>query len=104
MIEALIVLGLLSHMLSDMIEASRALGQPIHPLKFVKERPYRLVLSAIGAFVGYAFFINDLQKQVDAELYLSAYATALGIGYASDSLINKAANIAQSKIGGIDGG
>ena len=93
-----VILGLLMHILGDMAEISTTQGKPIHPIQFLKTRPYRIALSVIGAIMGYLIFMNDLQKQIDAELYQTAYATAVGIGYAADSLINKAANIAKNRM------
>ena len=94
----LVVLGSIAHIVGDMIEASKLAGTPVHPIVFLKSRPYRTIMSLIGASIGYIMLMHDLDKQVQAELYQSAYALAFGIGYAADSMINKAANIAEQQV------
>jgi len=98
MLIILCILGLLTHVLGDLIEASQAKGSPVSCVTFLKSRPYRTLMSIIGTTLGFLMLMHDLQVQVTAELYQSAYATSFGIGYAADSLINKAANIAQQKV------
>ena len=95
---SLVVLGWLVHVLGDLIEASKQNGGPINPVTFIKSKPYRTLMSIIGAALGFLMLMHDLNVQVKNELFQSAYATAFGLGYAADSIINKAANIAQQRI------
>lgn len=95
---ALVVLGFLAHLVGDLAEESTKVGETIKPIAFLKSRPYRILVSIIGSSVGYLVVMVDLDKQLVAELYSTAYTMAFGIGYASDSLINKMANIASNKM------
>lgn len=95
---ALVVLGFLSHLIGDLAEESTKAGETVKPIAFIKARPYRILMSIIGSSVGFLIVMVDLDKQLTAELYSTAYTMAFGIGYASDSVINKIATIATNKM------
>lgn len=65
-------------------------GQVVNVIHYARERPWRLWLSIIGTVIGY-ILLDDLGELTRT--------TAVGLGYASDSLVHRAGALTQLKIG-----
>ena len=87
--EFLCFLGLLTHQLTILAEMSQARGKMVTPFDYIKERPYKLSLSAIGAVVGYIVLMqmNEL-----------TLLTAFGVGYMANDSIDRVGKMAATKI------
>lgn len=87
--ELLCVLGLLTHQLSILAEMSQAKGRRVGPIEYIRERPYKLSLSIIGAVIGYIIL-----AQVGELTLLTAY----GVGYMANDSIDRAGKIASMRM------
>ena len=73
----MLVLGLLSHFLKDLIRIKAETGQHISPIEYWTKYPYKTLFCIIGAIIGYVFLMESNQ--------LTAFA-AFGMGYISNSV------------------
>ena len=86
--EILCALGLLTHQIGILAEMSQARGVRVSPFDYIRERPYKLSLSIIGAIIGY------IVLQQSGELTL---ITAYGIGYMANDSIDRVGKMATMK-------
>jgi hypothetical protein len=82
-------LGLVTHFVLVLSDVSAARKKYISPWQFIKERPYKVTLSIIGAIVGYAV-LQDV-KDAPAYVYFS-------VGYMANDTLDKAGSIASRKM------
>jgi len=90
-----VIIGWLIHIVADLAEASVTTGQPVRLMIHIKAHPWRLLLSALGTFAGLLLLYHGMVQQIDAGLYEMALGTAMGIGYAGDSVVGKLGSFAQ---------
>lgn len=90
-----VILGWLIHLVADLAEASVTTGTPVRLVAYIKSHPWRLLLSALGTFAGLMLFYHGMAQQIDAGLYEMALGTAMGIGYAGDSVVGKLGTFAE---------
>jgi len=88
----MMVLGLLTHFAVELAELTSKEGRVIHPLTYIKSRPYRAFVSGVGALLGYGMLIDTLPADA-----IHSYM-AFGAGYLADSGAKSAANIARNTI------
>jgi len=90
MIEFMVFLGFLTHHISILIDLKIVKKKKVNLITwYIKKRPLKLLLSVIGSVAGYVV-LDDLG-------YLNA-ATALTIGYLSDSIVDKIGKITAGRI------
>lgn len=87
--ELLCILGLLTHQLTILAEMSQARNKRVTPFDYMRERPYKLSLSIIGAVIGY-IVLSQM-----GELTL---ITAYGVGYMANDSIDRVGKITAMKI------
>lgn len=87
--ELLCFLGLLTHQLTILAEMSQARGVRVSPFDYMRERPYKLSLSIIGAVIGY------IVLQQSGELTL---ITSYGIGYMANDSIDRVGKMTSMKM------
>jgi len=86
----MLVLGVVANQLNALSAASKEAGEPISPVQYVKDKPYRCVLSLVGAVIGYGVLIDTGQ--------LTAVA-AVGVGFAGAEVINWVSDWTRRKMG-----
>lgn len=85
-------MGLLTHFAVELAELSSKSGSVAHPLTYIKDRPYRAFISAVGALLSYAMLLDTLPPDS-----IHSYM-AFGAGYLADSGAKSAANITRNTI------
>lgn len=73
----MIVLGLMTHFLKDLIRIKNETGSPPNLIKYWKDNPYQTLLSIVSGAAGYFALMETGQ--------LTAL-TAFGIGYMANSV------------------
>lgn len=96
----MLFLGMASHFFIELAELSTATGKRYDPWQYIKSRPYRMIISVIGALIGYALVIDQVPSTPGHPI--PGWMIAV-VGFSSDSMIKQAANIMRNKIG-IGGG
>lgn len=85
----MVILGLLTHFLKDLIRIKQEEGAPPNIIKYWKDNPYQTLLSIVGALSGYFALLETGQ--------LTAL-TAFGIGYMANSVADVLGKRALNKI------
>lgn len=86
----MVVLGLLTHFLKDLIRIKQENGVPPNIIEYWKANPYQTLLCVVGACAGYFALLETGQ--------LTAL-TAFGIGYMANSVADVIGKRALNKIG-----
>ena len=81
-------LGVLAHLVWVLAEVSAKVGSYVSPIAFARRRPYRLVLSIVGAQAGYGIAYTH------ADAGAVSYEIAFGIGVGSEFVVDRVANVA----------
>lgn len=89
MTETMLILGFMAHHLTVLTDLKLVKGKDIGFSWYVKERPIKLVLSLIGAIVGYITLDHYGELSV---------VTSFGVGFISDSVTDRLGKIASSKL------
>lgn len=84
---AALLYGMAAQIIAGMAEASKP-GEPVAPLSYLRERPYRHALGVIAAVAGFAALADTGQ--------LSA-VSAFGVGYMGSDALAKLANAAGNR-------
>ena len=87
--ETLCFLGLLTHQLTILAEMSQSRKTRVTPFDYMRERPYKLSLSIIGAIIGYIV----LQQMGELTLI-----TAYGVGYMANDSIDRVGKMTSMRI------
>lgn len=91
-------LGWGGHFIADLMEDSISREIRITPLEYIKQRPYKTLLSVLGTMAGLMILYPDLVKQMEADLVQLSTVTAIGLGYGGDSLFSKAATFSSKAL------
>jgi len=84
---AMLIYGMAAQLLAALAEASRP-GKPVHPITYVRERPYRIALGLVAGVAGYGALASTGQ--------LTAVA-AFGVGYMGSDALQKLASAAGNR-------
>lgn len=92
-VEVMLALGLLSHILKDMLRVriEGGKGASIGPVEYFRAYPIQTILASIGALVGYAILdeMGELSR-----------ATAFTAGYMANSFADMMGKRTATKLGG----
>ncbi len=81
------VCGLLTHYAFVLVDMSAARKKVVTPWRFIKERPYKVFISLMGAVVGYAMLQDAL---AGAKIPIWLY---FGVGYMANDNFDKITSI-----------
>lgn len=85
----LMMMGLITHFVKAMAEIKKGTGITMTPRMYYFQNPWHTILSFVGAFVGYAFFIGDEDLSKLSDTAANALrANAFFVGYMADSVID----------------
>jgi len=100
----MLTLGLMTHFAFELGEITATTGKVASPIQYIKERPYRIFMSVVGALVAYAILLDTIPPETINQYRMAIMA--FGAGYIADSGVKSAANITRGAIqrgGGQDG-
>jgi hypothetical protein len=85
---AMMMYGMLANIIGQLANQSAENGGPIHPIKFVKHRPYRLILGVIAGLAGYgALYSTDQLTAI----------SAFGVGYMGTDALSRISDAAKHR-------
>lgn len=83
-----LVLGLLTNLLGALKSASKSAGGPVHPLRWLRKRPYRTACGLVGGLTGFVVLLSTGQLTA-----VSAFAC----GYMGNDVPDKIAGAADNR-------
>lgn len=85
----LMVLGLLTHFVKAFAEIMKATGIRMTPWSYYVQNPWHSLLAVIGALVGYALLIGEVNMiKLDGAAANAIRINAFFIGYMADSVLD----------------
>ena len=80
-------LGVFAHLVWVLAEVSAKVGRYVSPITFARRRPYRLLLSIVGAQAGYGIAYSQSADGI-------SYEVAFGIGVGAEFVVDRVASVA----------
>lgn len=87
----LLLLGNLMNLLGALAEASQE-DRPVHPWKWIKARPYRVLLGVSTSLAVYLLVDQGLNQMDAINAFLAGYAADNVMGRIADARANKVAS------------